>query len=317
MSEEPRRDAPRHRVEPEDSREDPQARRRRSLEDEGGVRVADLLSKSPKRTRRPVPSQRPPGEPPQQATGEPPRERPGRQQAAEPPQAPRSEQPTIRSEPVPPPSAPVPPPRAQPAQDTGYRAAAPTESSAARPGPPSRYGAPPTRDHNHDHDPLSLTNELEPVSEEVQRRRDLDNSIARFSAVHDEVVEEERRKRSKRSRYLPWVSEVDELDDALTFTPTTTAVPVPDEPSDSGPEAEPRPRLTRLRAKKQRRSERSVFASKVVAAVVSALILLGCGVGWGAKEWVNGEPTRVAADSAATVATAFPQDDQVPPAPRT
>ncbi|MGH3623712.1 MAG: LCP family protein, partial [Sciscionella sp.] len=64
-------------------------------------------------------------------------------------------------------------------------------------------------------DPSLLTDEMEPVGQEVQRRRKVDDTLARFSAVHDEMVQDERRRRGRMSRILPWVNAEDELDEAL------------------------------------------------------------------------------------------------------
>lgn len=65
-------------------------------------------------------------------------------------------------------------------------------------------------------DPSLLTDEMEPIGEEVQRRRKVDDTLARFSAVHDEMAEEERRRRGRISRILPWMAAENELDAALT-----------------------------------------------------------------------------------------------------
>ncbi|WP_157182683.1 hypothetical protein [Sciscionella marina] len=281
----------------------PTGRRRRSLEDSGGLHVSELLSRdTAARPRRPIPRQDRPAEP------------------------------TVRAEPVPEPA------RAEP-RKSQHRAA---QSHAAQPRPPQPRAAQPhaaaAQDakarHGGKPDPKSLplpkpraipeteqnvlTSELEPICDDVKRLRAMDNTLARFSAVHDELAEEERRKRSKRSRFLPWVSEADELEEALTFTPTKVGVQPVDpaeledeqdlaeeEPEDAGelaedgldeagyaedldeaeyaedPEDRERPRMTRLREKKQRRTEQSVVAGKVTAGAVSALVLLGCGIGWG------------------------------------
>lgn len=128
-----------------------------------------------------------------------------------------------------------------------------------------------------------ITSELEPIGDDVQRRRDMDNTLARFSAVHDELIAEERRRRSKRSRYLPWVNEVDELDEALTFSNHhgETEYPADAAEDDKPREAAERSSSTRLREKKQRRNERGVVAGKITAGAVSALVLLTSGIGWG------------------------------------
>ncbi|WP_156365325.1 hypothetical protein [Sciscionella sediminilitoris] len=291
----------------------PTGRRRRSLEDSGGLHVSELLSRdTAARPRRPIPRQDRPAEA------------------------------TVRAEPVPEPA------RAEPRMSQ-HRAvqAHPAQSQTAQsrsPQPRAAQGSRPR--HGAKPDPKSLplpkpraipeteqnvlTSELEPICDDVKRLRAMDNTLARFSAVHDELAEEERRKRSKRSRFLPWVSEADELEEALTFTPTKVGVqPVDpaeledeqvaeqDEPGAAGESDEAeyaedeylddecaedldeaeyaedledgeRPRMTRLREKKQRRSEQSVVAGKVTAGAVSALVLLGCGIGWGLQSGQGG-----------------------------
>jgi LCP family protein required for cell wall assembly len=65
-------------------------------------------------------------------------------------------------------------------------------------------------------DPICLTSEMEPISEEVQKKRKVDATLVRFSAVHDEMVREERERRSRRARLMPWLNKDNDLDDALT-----------------------------------------------------------------------------------------------------
>nr|WP_197319785.1 LCP family protein [Saccharomonospora sp. NB11] len=47
-----------------------------------------------------------------------------------------------------------------------------------------------------------MTDQLEPIDDATQYRRKIDESLARFSAAHDELEAEERRKRQKRARLL-------------------------------------------------------------------------------------------------------------------
>lgn len=128
-----------------------------------------------------------------------------------------------------------------------------------KPAPRTRR-RPPVR---HDDDAMSLTTELEPVTESAMRGRRMDNTLARFAAVHEEIAEEERQRRSKKSRYLPWVSESDALDEALTFSG-------PQSSTTSGSKTG----LTRLRAKKERRSARDAAAWKFALIVLAILVLV-------------------------------------------
>ncbi|WP_342744764.1 LCP family protein, partial [Actinophytocola xinjiangensis] len=170
-----------------------------------------------------------------------------------------------------------PPPGArQPGQNTGH-APVPAPMPAPMPPPPPR---------RPDDDPVSMTAEMEAIGEEVQKRRSIDHTLARFSAVHDELRAEEREKKSKRRRLLPWQQTDDELDrlDELADG-QTIAVPqsaaFDDEPS------------TRLKDKKARRRNKSMRAGRALAIVAAALVFLGTGVGWGVQAWINGSTTKV------------------------
>ena len=105
-------------------------------------------------------------------------------------------------------------------------------SAARRPRPPRKPGEPERRE---DIDPASLTAEMEPISEMVVQKRKVDATLARFSAVHDEMVAEEEERRTRRKRLMPWLAKDDDLEEALSSksvaTPTVLARPVaaPDE----------------------------------------------------------------------------------------
>lgn len=51
-------------------------------------------------------------------------------------------------------------------------------------------------------DRLTMTDQMEPVDDATKYRRKIDESLARFSAAHDELEAEERRKRQRRQRLL-------------------------------------------------------------------------------------------------------------------
>ncbi|MCG8919837.1 LCP family protein [Actinokineospora sp. PR83] len=63
---------------------------------------------------------------------------------------------------------------------------------------------------------MGLTTEMEPIGEAVQKRRRVDHTLARFSAVHDELAAEEKARKAKKLKLNPFAGDVDELDDHLT-----------------------------------------------------------------------------------------------------
>lgn len=143
-------------------------------------------------------------------------------------------------------------------------------------------------------DPLCLTSEMEPISEETQKRRNVDHTLARFSKVHDELKAEEREKKAKRRRIFPWSTddELDQLDEMVAMQtsqlpgdpPTALVQP----PTEDGPAEE-----TRLQKKKSRRRNRTALAGKVFAGTVAILIFLATGVAWGFKHWVDSNQRQV------------------------
>jgi LCP family protein required for cell wall assembly len=161
---------------------------------------------------------------------------------------------------------------------------------------------PPRQPAQDDMDPLCLTSEMEPISEETQKRRQVDHTLARFSKVHDELRAEEREKKAKRRRLLPWSSddELDRLDEivgmqtpplpgdpptALVAPPTALVTPPPIE---EDPAEE-----TRLQRKKNRRRHKTALAGKVFAGTTAILIFLATGVAWGFKHWVDTNQRQV------------------------
>ncbi|HJP75595.1 MAG TPA: LCP family protein, partial [Pseudonocardiaceae bacterium] len=95
---------------------------------------------------------------------------------------------------------------------------------ARRPRPPRKPGEPERRE---DIDPASLTAEMEPISEMVVQKRKVDATLARFSAVHDEMVAEEEERRSRRKRLMPWLAKDDDLEEALSSKNVATTVARP------------------------------------------------------------------------------------------
>jgi hypothetical protein len=155
---------------------------------------------------------------------------------------------------------------------------------AVRPEAPDREGTErPGPERREDIDPASLTTELEPINEEIQKRRDVDHTLARFSAVHDELAAEERQRRDKRRklqrflRFLPWFSDEDDDWDSLGAEPIGEAHD--DETSD--PEVAEQPR------KRRDRRQQIELGGKIGAIAAAALVFLATGVSWGAIRLVD------------------------------
>lgn len=187
------------------------------------------------------------------------------------------------------------PPTGRPAAPAGP-APKPTPGPAAPvwPDAPSRptmapvKAPPPRRPPGDDLDAVCLTTEMEAISEETQKKRRVDHTLARFSKVHDELRAEEREKKARRKRLLPWTSEdeLDHLDEivGLQTPPLPAEQPVPE----TNPAEE-----TRLQRKKNRRKHRSALAGKAMAGTAAILVFLATGVAWGFKTWVNSNQQHV------------------------
>ncbi|QFZ23658.1 LCP family protein [Saccharothrix syringae] len=126
-------------------------------------------------------------------------------------------------------------------------------------------------------DPMSLTTEMEAISDDVKKRREVDHTLARFSAVHDELAEQERLRKERLQKLLPWKSDQDE--DATEY-----ASPV-DDPDDG------RPRR-RVRSAKH---SRIVKAVKAVALTAASLVFVSTGVGWGAMLYIDSKIVEIEA----------------------
>jgi LCP family protein required for cell wall assembly len=111
---------------------------------------------------------------------------------------------------------------APPNQHTGSNPVPPAlqrpQPSVERPAPPEHPALPERKPLPPRPTDISMTTEMEAISESVQEIRRVDATLARFSAVHDELAEEERLKKEKRERLMPWLkaeSEGGEEPDAL------------------------------------------------------------------------------------------------------
>ncbi|GAB2996331.1 LCP family protein [Saccharothrix stipae] len=124
-------------------------------------------------------------------------------------------------------------------------------------------------------DPASLTTEMEAISDDVKKRREVDHTLARFSAVHDELAEQERLRKERRQKLMPWKADHDE--DATEY-----ASPVAD-PDEEGPRR-------RGRTAKHSKIVRTI---KVVALTAAVLIFVSTGLGWGAMFYIDSKFTEI------------------------
>jgi LCP family protein required for cell wall assembly len=140
-----------------------------------------------------------------------------------------------------------------------------------------------------------MTDEMEPIDDSTKVRRKIDHSLARFSAAHDELAAEEAKKKQRMERFT--ARPVQLLEQTRTRLQRVVA-PIKtgdDEPTRAVITPEPETPQTRLQEKKQRRTEKSILAGRITAAVLAALIFLGIGTAWGAKTWFNSKFTEIAA----------------------
>ncbi|RLK60490.1 LCP family protein [Actinokineospora cianjurensis] len=137
---------------------------------------------------------------------------------------------------------------------------------------------------------VGLTTEMEPIGEAVQKRRRVDQTLARFSKVHDEMRAEEKAKKSKRIK-TPWGSDAAELDDKLDELAAMPAEPtVVVEPVDRGPDAD----TGGDEDDKPKRGRWSLLA-KVFSGSAAVVVFAAAGVGWGIKQWADNSIEQVRA----------------------
>ncbi|WP_436492746.1 LCP family glycopolymer transferase [Actinokineospora sp. HUAS TT18] len=125
---------------------------------------------------------------------------------------------------------------------------------------------------------IGLTTEMEAIGEATQKRRRVDETLARFSKVHDELKAEEKARKSKFSKLNPWAAQDAELDEhleELALLPGEQTVLV---------EPEPEPAGTRLQEKKVRKQTKSTKTAKIFVGTMAVLIFLATGIGWGFKK---------------------------------
>jgi LCP family protein required for cell wall assembly len=161
-----------------------------------------------------------------------------------------------------------------------------TETTVETPGPVKKAGP----ERREDIDPSCLTTEMEPISEVVQQKRKVDATLARFSAVHDEMAEEERVRRGRRVKLMPWLAKDDDMEEALSVSPLDTTSE--SEPPVEVVERASAPGVTRLQEKLRRRSSRTLRSTKIAVFGVAALVLVGCYFGWRAATSVTSSPIQ-------------------------
>jgi LCP family protein required for cell wall assembly len=143
--------------------------------------------------------------------------------------------------------------------------------------------APPQPERREDIELAALTTEMEPIGEEVQRRRKVDQTLARFSAVHDEMAIEEAKRRNRQKKYMPWI----DSEDGVPAEPPASA----EEPVEDDPEFDMDPAEIE-RAREKRRMIGLVI--KVVAIAAAAIVLIVCGIAWGSvKQWTGADIKQV------------------------
>jgi LCP family protein required for cell wall assembly len=176
------------------------------------------------------------------------------------------------------------PPRAE---SSGPRRVAPASPLDARLNPPADEisapvvapAAPRGPERREEIDPASLTTEMEAIGDDVKKRREVDHTLARFSAVHDELAEQERKRKERKAKLMPWKTEEDE--DATEY-----AAPVFLDSDD--PDAPKR----YVRTPKHSRIVRAV---KIVALTAAVLVFVTTGLGWAAMLWVDSKFTEIEA----------------------
>ncbi|MEU7479939.1 LCP family protein [Lentzea sp. NPDC042327] len=131
-------------------------------------------------------------------------------------------------------------------------------------------------ERREDIDPMSLTTEMEAIGEEVKKRREVDHTLARFSAVHDELLEQERQRKERRAKLMPWLNDGDGEDEEATQFADPVVVGAED-----GQKAGPAGRTPQQR--------KLMRTAKVGAIAAAAVVFASTGIGWGAMQWADSQ----------------------------
>jgi LCP family protein required for cell wall assembly len=156
------------------------------------------------------------------------------------------------------------------------------------PAPPAESAEPSSTDgpeRREDIDPSCLTSEMEPISEAVEQKRTIDATLARFSAVHDEMAAEEAQRRSRRVRIMPWLGKDDDLEEALTKNGPVSPATAGETRRSVAVKPERKVPLPKLPAKLAARGGKSITSAKMAAVAIAVLVLVGSFFGWRA---ING-----------------------------
>ncbi|MTD58093.1 LCP family protein [Amycolatopsis pithecellobii] len=133
-----------------------------------------------------------------------------------------------------------------------------------------------------------MTDEMEPIDDSTKVRRKIDNTLARFSAAHDELAAEEAKRKQRLEKLTARPAQL------IEQTRTRLQRVVTPVRAESGVDDEPAPQ-TRLQEKKQRHNERTVRIGRISVVVLAVLIFIGTGSAWGMKTWFNSKFTQIAA----------------------
>lgn len=131
-----------------------------------------------------------------------------------------------------------------------------------------------------DMDPMCLTTEMEAIGDDVKKRREVDHTLARFSAVHDELLEQERQRKERRAKLMPWVKDEDELDEATQFADPVSLV----EGEEDGE------KKIAGRTPQQRRLMRG---AKVGAIAAAAVVFVSTGFAWAATKYADSKIPKI------------------------
>ncbi len=133
-----------------------------------------------------------------------------------------------------------------------------------------------------DMDQMCLTTEMEAIGDDVKKRREVDHTLARFSAVHDELLEQERQRKERRAKLMPWVKDEDENEEATQF-----ADPVVLGEAEEDGEKKPVGRTPQQR--------KLMRGAKVTAIAAAAAVFASTGFAWAATLWTDSKFQKIEA----------------------
>lgn len=146
-----------------------------------------------------------------------------------------------------------------------------------------------------------MTDQLEPVDETTKYKRKIDNTLARFSAAHDELEAEERERRERREKLVARLEQTrTKLHRVVTAATSVVGArgsaisDAKDEKPEQDESDKPAPQ-TRLQEKKERKNHRLLLATRITAVALAVLVFLATGIAWGAKTWFNSKFNEIAA----------------------